>query len=126
MDQRQQDRQDFADNAREDRQDFWDDRLDEGDWADWSEVDWDDVDWNEIEVWDDDDFEWGAGAWMAVGIGTAITTAAWSSMMQQPGCNFYQTVVDGTTYYRCGNTWYIEALTGGEVRYMAVNPPAGF
>jgi hypothetical protein len=87
---------------------------------------WDDVEWDHVHIYDDDDFEWNSGAWMMMTIGTAVTVAAFSSMSQQQGCNLFQTEVNGTTYYKCGNTWYIEAVTGGNVQYVAVAPPPGF
>jgi len=90
-------------------------------------VDWNEVDWNEVEVWDDDDVEWGnVAAWSALAVGTALTVSAFTSMQSQPECEFYTVLVEGTEYYRCGSTWYIQAYSGGDLRYMAVNPPPGF
>jgi hypothetical protein len=111
------DRQDARQDRLQDRQDFRQDQ--------WSEVDWDEFDWDEVEVWDDDDFEWGLGTWMAISVGTAVTIAAFDSMSHQAGCNLFETTVDGTTYYKCGSTWYIKTVTGGEVRYLSVAPPPG-
>lgn len=95
--------------AREDRQEYWEN-----------------VDWDEVHVYDDDEFEWNTGTWIVITTGTAITYSAFDSMRQQPACNLFQTEVDGTVYYRCGSTWYIEAVTAGEVRYVAVEPPPGY
>lgn len=115
---RQDNRQDFASDAREDRQDFWDDRIED--------VDWNEVDWDHWEVWEDDDFEWGLGTWMTIAVGTAVTAAAWNSMQQQSGCNLQQVEVNDRAYMKCGNTWYIEAWSGEEVHYVAVDPPVGY
>ncbi len=115
---RQDNRQDFASNAREDRQDFWDDRIED--------VDWNEVDWDRWEVWEDDDFEWRLGTWMTIAVGTAVTAAAWNSMQQQSGCNLQQVEVNDRAYMKCGNTWYIEAWSGEEVHYVAVDPPVGY
>ena len=115
MKDRQDDRQDWADNAREDRQDFWNDNIEE--------VDWDEVDWDEYHVHDDDDFEWSSGAWFALGVGTVLTVSAWNTMTTQPTCNLEQLEVNGQKYMKCGNTWYIEAWSGDQVHYVAVAPP---
>jgi hypothetical protein len=111
-DQRNENREDWQDHmndAREDRQDHWEN-----------------VDWDEVHIYDDDEFEWNSGTWLVLGVGTVITYSAWQSMNAQPSCNLYQVEVEGTLYYRCGSTWYIEAVTGGEVRYVAVEPPPGY
>jgi hypothetical protein len=108
----------------EDRQDFWDDRFDEGNW---NEVDWNEVEWGGVVIWDDDDVEWSdVAAWSAIAIGTALTVDAFTSMRSRPGCDLYEVVVDETQYFRCGSTWYIQAWSGGDMRYMAVNPPPGY
>ena len=118
---RQENRQDFAGDAREDRQDNWDDWGDNIEDVDWNEVDWDDQD-----VFEDDDFDWGLGTWMALGLGTAVTVSAWNTMTQQKDCNLQKVEVNDHAYMKCGNTWYIEAYTGSDVHYVAVEAPAGY
>lgn len=110
---REKDRQDFAKDRQEDRQDFWDNQIED--------VDWNEVDWDEYEV--HDHFEWNTGAWMALTVGTIITVGAWNSMTQQAGCNLESVEVNGQKYMKCGNTWYIEAWSGDQVHYVAVEPP---
>ena len=102
--------------AREDRQDFWNDNLED--------VDWGEVDWDDWEV--HDDFAWGLGTWMALTVGTAVTIGAWNSMTQQQGCNLQQVNVNDTVYFKCGSTWYIEALSGSDIHYVAVDAPVGY
>jgi hypothetical protein len=47
-------------------------------------------------------------------------------MTQQPDCHLQQVEVEGTVYFKCGSTWYIEAYTGDDVHYVAVGPPVGY
>ncbi|HVN40947.1 MAG TPA: hypothetical protein VMW19_22510 [Myxococcota bacterium] len=108
-DEAREDWQNHLDEAREDRQDYWEN-----------------YDWDEVHVHDDDEFDWHSGTWIVITTGTAITYSAFDTMRAQPACNFFQTEVNGTVYYRCGSTWYIEAVTAGEVRYVAVEPPPGY
>jgi hypothetical protein len=117
-DDRQDSRQDFLGDQQEDRQKFMDNQFEE--------VDWDEVDWDEADVWEDDEFEWNSGFWLTMTVGTALTVAAWDSMRAQPTCNFMQVVVDGQEYYKCGSTWYIQAMSAGSMHYVAVNSPAGY
>ena len=63
---------------------------------------------------------------MALSVGTAVTVSAWNSMQQQQGCNPQQVEVNDTVYMKCANTWYIEAYSGDDVHYVAVDAPVGY
>jgi hypothetical protein len=58
-------------------------------------------------------------------LGTVLSASDLEHLSQQTGCARAQTEYAGARYSRCGGTWYVEALTGGELRYVAVEAPPG-
>jgi hypothetical protein len=84
---------------------------------------WEDVARDAIRVREPGDFDWTRDGWLTLAAGTAISSAAFDAMRAQPTCGFSQTEKGDTTYYHCGSTWYVEAMTGNEVGYVAVEPP---
>ena len=59
-------------------------------------------------------------------IGTVLSASAFQQLTTQPGCELFQIEHSGARYSRCGGTWYVEALSGGELGYVAVEPPSGY
>ena len=125
----QNDRQDFADQAREDRQSDRDDARD--DWQDHSEDMWDEhgESWGfwgsgEMVEWEEG-FNWG-GFFAGAAFGTVLTAVAFDDMHETTACSMTQVVVQGITYIRCGDHWYNQAMSGGQVTYVIVAPPAGY
>ena len=59
-------------------------------------------------------------------IGTVLSASAFEQLTTQPGCELFQIEHSGARYSRCGGTWYVEALSGGELGYVAVEPPSGY
>jgi hypothetical protein len=41
-------------------------------------------------------------------------------------CNSTSVIVDGVTYYSCGDAWYQSTYSGGSVTYVVVNAPPGY
>jgi hypothetical protein len=69
--------------------------------------------------------EW-AGVVAGFALGTVISAAVFESATSDAGCAVTAVEVDGQTYSRCGDTWYVRAMQEGEVRYMVVPaPPTG-
>jgi hypothetical protein len=100
---RQQDRQDWRDDAREDRQDYRDAaRYQRAEYAE---------DLYTYDEWYEDRQSWAVGA--------ALTAATFRSL----SCTPTTVVVGSTTYYQCGSSWYNRAYQGGQVTYIVVNPP---
>jgi len=102
--QRQEDRQNYAEDARRQRQDYADDYL--------------------------DDYHgryyhggYPVGAGLAVAGAVAVGTAITASAFQALSCPMTPAVVGGNTYYKCGSTWYQPAYQGSQVNYVVVNPP---
>ena len=60
-----------------------------------------------------------AGAITGAAIGTAVTASQFSSMSTQST----PVVVNGTTYYKIGSTWYQPVAQGEGVTYVVVQPP---
>ncbi|HEX5067249.1 MAG TPA: DUF2092 domain-containing protein [Myxococcota bacterium] len=58
-------------------------------------------------------------------LGTVLSAGELERLSQQAGCARAQTEYAGARYSRCGGTWYVEALAGGELRYVAVEAPPG-
>ncbi len=58
----------------------------------------------------------------AIVIGTVISAASWNAMT----CAQTSIVVDGVTYYSCGDAWYQPTYSGGSVTYVVVNAPPGY
>ncbi len=112
----QDDRQKYANKAREDWQEYaeWDESR--GYWV---------GGWYGPVIYDDDDVEWGTFL-AGVMIGTALSSAAYSSMRTETGCKPSDVVVDGITYMKCGSTWYNRVMQGGTVNYVVVAAPPGF
>ncbi len=123
---RQEDRQNFAKDRQEDRQEFAEDMHHDH---------WDD----HHDHWDDDDGEFAAGAIVGGMVGVAVGAAAASTSSSNTThvyhettyvptlpCTPQQTVVNGVTYYRCGNDWFQRSFIGNQVTYIVVPPPAGY
>jgi hypothetical protein len=55
-------------------------------------------------------------------IGSVITAASWNAMT----CTRSSIIVDGVTYYSCGDAWYQPTYSGGSVTYIVVDAPAGY
>jgi hypothetical protein len=85
-------------------------------------------DWDEVHVYhldDDEGVEW-AGVVAGFALGTVVSAATFQSATTEAGCALNEVQVEGQTYYRCGDTWYVKAMQQGEVRYMVVPaPPTG-
>jgi hypothetical protein len=112
----QDDRQDYAKKAREDWQEY----------AEWDEHGHYWVGgWYGPVVYDDHHSEW-ATFIAGVAIGTALTSAAYSSMQKETQCKPTEVVVDQITYMKCGDHWYNRVMQGGSVNYVVVAPPPGF
>ena len=102
---RQQDRQDWADDAREDRQDYRDSaRYQRAEYAE---------DLYTYDEWAEDRRSWRVGA--------ALTASTFRSL----SCTPTTVVVGSVTYYQCGSSWYNRAYQGGQVTYIVVSPPPG-
>jgi hypothetical protein len=98
-------RQDRRDERREERQQHREDRRDYLD-----------------DEWDDHhDRYYGTG----VVTGVAIGAAASSDYVTSEPCSTTK-VINGTTYYHCGSTWYTRGYEGDELVYIIVSPPAGY
>jgi hypothetical protein len=41
-------------------------------------------------------------------------------------CNSAPVKVDGAQYYKCGGTWYVQALDSSGIVYTKVPPPPGY
>lgn len=67
-----------------------------------------------------------AGPSLGRPIGSVLRPGAFEQMTQQPDCALFQIEHAGARYSRCGDTWYVEALAGGEIRYVVVEPPPGY
>lgn len=89
----QQDRQDYANDVRSEREEFVEDN------------------WSSYGEWQHDRWQFA--------VGTAMTIAAFQSL----SCAASTRVVNGTTYYQCGGTWYTRGYQGGDVTYIVVNSP---
>jgi hypothetical protein len=76
-------------------------------------------------IYDDHHSEW-ATFIAGVAIGTALTSAAYSSMQAETKCQPTEVVVDQITYMKCGDQWYNRVMQGGSVNYVVVAAPPGF
>jgi hypothetical protein len=112
----QDDRQDYAKKAREDWQEYaeWDEYH--GYWV---------GGWYGPVIYDDDVDEWATFV-VGIAIGTALTSAAYSSMQTETKCQPTEVVVDQITYMKCGDNWYNRVMQGGSVNYVVVAAPPGF
>ncbi len=59
-------------------------------------------------------------------IGTALTSASFSSMQTSTKCSLSEVTVNGVRYYKCGSTWYNRVIDGTNVNYVIVSAPAGY
>lgn len=58
----------------------------------------------------------------ALTVGAILSAPAYAAQ----SCTPTSVIVGGTTYYRCGPTWYNKVYHGGEVNYIVVSPPPGY
>ena len=74
--------------------------------------------------WDDgwDDYHPFATA-AVVTAGVALTSAVIGSIVNTVPPNCGNVVVNGISYYQCGNSWYQPQYAGTTVQYIVVNPP---
>lgn len=61
----------------------------------------------------------GGGVAAGMAIGSTMTAASFNA--QKSSCSML--VVNGTSYYQCGSTWYQPSYQGGNVTYIVVSPP---
>jgi hypothetical protein len=128
-DDMQNDRQDFQQGQQEDRQEYRDKAR--NDWQEHGDDMWDEhgegwVFWGpgEMVEWEEG-FNWG-GFFAGAAFGTILTAAAFDDMHDTTACTMSQVVVAGVTYLRCGDHWYNQAMSGGQVTYVIVAPPPGY
>ena len=55
---------------------------------------------------------------------TTIQSPAPAAVTALP-CSASTVVANGTTYYRCGSTYYVQAYAQGSLLYVPVAPPPG-
>jgi hypothetical protein len=69
----------------------------------------------------------GAAAGYAAGAATGYASGG-AAAPAYPTLPCTPTVVSvgGSTYYRCGSSWYAQAYSGSGVTYVGVEPPAGY
>jgi hypothetical protein len=75
----------------------------------------------EIEAGGDGD----ADATSGPRVGTIVAAAAFAQMREQPDCALAEIEHAGARYARCRGAWYVEAVSGGELVWVAVEPPEG-
>jgi hypothetical protein len=112
----QQDRQEYAKKAREDWQEYaeWDEGG--GYWV---------GGWYGPVYHDDDVDDWVVFV-SGLALGTALSSAAYSSMKTETKCTPTEVTVNQITYLKCGDNWYNRVMQGGQVNYVVVAPPPGF
>ena len=66
------------------------------------------------------DDDWAAFA-VGVTVGAAISAASYQSLE----CDKTVFVVEGVSYYQCGDAVYQRQYQGGDVTYVVVEPPSG-
>ncbi|NLC70588.1 MAG: hypothetical protein GX751_04420 [Desulfuromonadaceae bacterium] len=109
-----EDWQQHADQAREDRQDFAEDQYHGGHW----------------------DYHYGSNdVAAAFVVGTAVgVTAGAVAASSRPAqvvtvttlpCTAATVIVNGTTFYQCGTTWYSRGYQGNNIVYIVATPPPG-
>lgn len=119
-DDAREDRQKYQKNAREDWQDFYEEGGGHGYYyggyygGHMHVVDY-----------DEEYSNWGA-ALAGFAVGTALTSAAFSSMQSNTSCTLTEVMVAGVRYFKCGTTWYNRVLDGTNVNYVIVAAPPGF
>ena len=85
-------------------------------------------DWAEDQRWDSHWHGYGnTGAAFVAGtaVGAAAAATARTYVTTLP-CSYSTIVINGTTYYRCGATWYSRGYVNGSVTYVVVSPPPGY
>jgi len=65
----------------------------------------------------------GLGAAAAAGYYVGATSAAMGSVVYDLPSSCVSTVVNGTTYLKCGDTWYQPTFEGTSTGYVVVSPP---
>ena len=89
-------------NAREDRQDFVDDQ------------------------WDDHRYYgYGSGYGYTGAFVAGAAVGASAAYVATLPCSTTVVIVNGTSYYQCGTTWYSRGNQGGSVVYIVTSAPAG-
>jgi len=108
--------QSHANQGREDRQGYRTESRE--DWQDYGEP--------RREYWENGGGYYGAspaypagGVVTEMAIGSSVTAAAFNA--QKASCRTL--VVNGTSYYQCGSTWYQPSAQGGNVTYIVVSAP---
>jgi hypothetical protein len=113
-----EDWQNWADQNREDWQEYGEDYAEEyGGWG-----------WYGYghPYYDDDWDDFAVGVVVGGMVGLAVGSVVSSSAYQADACTKHSVEVKGETYYRCDDLWLQKAISGGEVSYIVVNPPAGY
>lgn len=113
-----EDWQNWADQNREDWQEYGDDYAEEyGGWG-----------WYGYghPYYDDDWDDFAVGVIVGGMAGLAVGSVVASSSYEADACTKHSVEVKGETYYRCDDLWLQKAISGGEVSYIVVNPPAGY
>jgi hypothetical protein len=64
-----------------------------------------------------------AADWVAAGMVFAVGATLTASAVQALSCQMNPVVVNGTTYYQCGTTWYQRSFSGGDVTYVVIESP---
>ncbi len=122
IDESREDRQKYANNARNDWQDFYEEGGYYyggyyGGYYGYPPV--------VIVHYDDHDEDWEA-ALAGFALGTALTSASFSSMQTSTQCSLSEVTVNEVKYFKCGSTWYNRVIEGTEVQYVIVGAPPGY
>lgn len=114
-----EDRQKYQKNAREDWQDFYEEGGGHGYYYGGY--------YGHTHVIDyDENYNGWAVALAGFAVGTAMTSAAFSSMQHNTSCTLTEVTVSGVRYFKCGSTWYNRVIEGTNVNYIIVGAPPGF
>ena len=113
------DRQEYRGERRKDRYDYREDTRE--DWQDYHD--------GHYRYYDDDWDNWVGYA----AAGTAVVTSAAvvgstvsESKYEELSCTPEKVEVEGISYVKCGENWYMPTYKGGEIVYVVVNPPPGY
>jgi hypothetical protein len=128
-----EDWQQHADAAREDRQKYQKNARE--DWQDFAEESgayyyggypgyYGHYGYHVVD-YDEDYNDWGV-ALAGFAVGTALTSAAFSSMQNNTACTLSEVTVNGVRYFKCGSTWYNRVIDGTNVNYVIVSAPPGY